>query len=208
VPDVAADVQRELAFEPAPVVGEAAAAPAEALAHRVARHPLHAREHAGEPVDVLGPRGVEREPAIARQHRGDTVLHRGRRHRIPVELHVVVRVHVDEARRHDESVRVDDAPRVALHAADRRDPAILHRDVRGVPGQPGAVDDVAAADHEVVGHASPSLWREVIYILRDMFLGGQRYSESREGNHRDQHVAETFVFDAAGLVVESVAAYA
>ena len=27
-------------------------------------------------------------------------------------------------------------------------------------------------------------------------------------NHRGQHVVETFVFDAAGLVKESVAAYA
>ena len=131
VADVAADVQRELALEPAPVVGEAAADKAEALAHRLARHPLDARQHAREPVDVRGLRGVEREPAVAREHGRHAVLHRGRGDRIPVELHVVVRVHVDEAGRHGEPVGVDDAQRITRDAADRRDPAALHRDVRG-----------------------------------------------------------------------------
>jgi hypothetical protein len=173
VADVAADVQRELALEPAPVVGEAAAAPAEALAHRLAAHALDAREHAGEPVDVVGPRGVEREAAVAGEHGGDAVLHRGRRDRIPVELHVVVGVDVDEAGRDDEAVRVDDAACVVRDAADRGDSPVAHRDVGGVGGQAGSVDDAAAADHEVVGHRR-LLQRGRSYILREMFLSGQR----------------------------------
>jgi hypothetical protein len=100
------------------------------------------------------------------------VLHRGRGDRVPVELHVVVGVDVDEARRHDQAVRVDDAPCFAFDTADRADPPVAHRDVRGEAGQAGAVDDLAAADHEVVGHLDSSrMPRAKLHITRNVFAG-------------------------------------
>src|SRR4030095_4126096 len=182
VPDIATDVERELALEPAPVIGETTAAEAEALAHRLARHPLHAREHSGEPVDVLGLRGVEREPAVAREHGGDAVLHCGRGDRVPVELHVVVGVHVEEARRHDQAVGIDGAQSFPSDAADRGDPPALHRGGGGVAGQPGAIDDVAAADHEVVGHghAPPRGAKVTHYAICFYAVNGASGSAERE----------------------------
>src|SRR5258706_275334 len=68
-----------------------------------------------------------------------------------------------------EAVGVDDAPRVAVDAADRGDPPVRDRDIRGVAGQAGAVDDVAAADHEVVAHRRPPPASAKLHITRNVF---------------------------------------
>ena len=48
---------------------------------------------------LVGRRGCQREAAVAAEHRGDAVLHRRARGRVPEQLRVVVGVQVDEARR-------------------------------------------------------------------------------------------------------------
>jgi pimeloyl-ACP methyl ester carboxylesterase len=79
-----------------------------------------------------------------------------RRDRVPVELHVVVGVDVDEARRDDRAVGVDHPLRRAGDAADPRDAAISDGDVGLEAGHAAPVHHPAAADHEVEGHRGPS----------------------------------------------------
>ena len=61
-----------------------------------------------------------------------------------------MRVQIDVARRDDEPVDVDAALRAhRVDAPDLGDPPGADRDVGGVSGDAGAVDDVATAQHEV-----------------------------------------------------------
>ena len=113
MPDVTPDVHAQATVEAPPVVAEAAAGEPEPLAQRRARHPFDAAQHAGEPVHVLGLRGREREAAVAGDDRRRPVPRRRCGERIPVELNVVVRVHVDESRRHRETIGIEDAARAA-----------------------------------------------------------------------------------------------
>ena len=80
-------------------VAERRPLPVETGAQRVERHALHPRQHPGEVVVLVGRRGRQREAAVAAEDRGDAVLHRRARGRIPEQLRVVVGVQVDEARR-------------------------------------------------------------------------------------------------------------
>ena len=70
-----------------------------------------------------------------------------------------MRVHVDEPRRDDEPARVDDPSGgdIIAQTAHRGDPIAADRHVPLEPGIAGAVDDLAAADHDVVGLAGPVL---------------------------------------------------
>ncbi len=68
------------------------------------------------------------------------------------DLGLDVGVHVDETRRDDPSVCVDDAPgRRPRERSDGCDPARADANVRAIPGIAGAVDDAAVADDHVVG---------------------------------------------------------
>ena len=49
----------------------------------------------------------------------------------------------------NEPVGLDRLPGGTVDPSDRGDAAVLHRDVGSVPGIAGAVDDAAAADHEI-----------------------------------------------------------
>jgi hypothetical protein len=73
VTDVRAHVHGDAAVERVQELAEAAARPAETLRERVGRHALHPRQHLREPAHVLALGGREREAAVARQHRRDTV---------------------------------------------------------------------------------------------------------------------------------------
>src|SRR5690606_18805094 len=99
----------------------------------------------------------QREAAVAGDDAGDAV-ERGRvADRVPGDLRVVVRVRVDDARRHHSSVGVELAPGPATReAADRRDRAAGDADV-GVPRRhPRTVDDEPVANDEVE-HGATSL---------------------------------------------------
>ncbi len=76
---------------------------------------------------------------------------------IPVQLRVVVRVNVDEARCHQQAVGVDGLVGIArVDPADVDDPAVVDCDIGGARGRAGAVDDRAAAEQEP-GHAGAPL---------------------------------------------------
>ncbi len=120
VAHVGADVHADAALEPVEEGAEATAPVGDALGERVGRHALDPAEHLQQPRDVLGLRRREGEPAVAGEERGDAVPRRGRRRRVPVQLRVVVRVHVDEAGRDEQAVGVD-------HRAQRSRRAVRSR---------------------------------------------------------------------------------
>ena len=76
-----------------------------------------------------------------------------------------MRVHVDEARRHDAAGDVERAIGGACETGRHRDDALaLDRGVGGAPGGAGAVDDGAAAEQERPGHRYSSVI--VIDVIR------------------------------------------
>ena len=92
----------------------------------------------------------EAEAAVAEHHRGDAVPAGDRAVRVPADLGVVMGVQIDEARRDDQAVGVDDFLGEARRAsADLRDLAVLDPDVAPVARHAGAVDDGAAFDLNV-----------------------------------------------------------
>ena len=104
------------------------------------------------------------EAAVADHRRGDTVPRRDGQHAIPQDLGVVVRVHVDEARRDDLAGRVDRLRRGTLGLAERHDLAVLDAEVADEARLAGAVDDGAAGNPEVERHGHSgvnaySYWR-------------------------------------------------
>jgi ketosteroid isomerase-like protein len=62
--------------------------------------------------------------------------------------------------------------------------------------------------------ALPHYWGKALASAKDQHFTFERLYVGSDSltiayrNHRGQHAAETFVFDAAGLVAESIAAYA
>ena len=74
--------------------------------------------------------------------------------RVPEELRVVVRVRVDEPGRDHLTVGVDRALGVAGDLADGDDAPVVDGDVAGERLAAGPVDDEAALDDDVVGHAT------------------------------------------------------
>ena len=71
-----------------------------------------------------------------------------------MQLRVVVRVDVDEARRDGQTVRVDHLGRIDVpsETSDLGDATVTHRDVGREPGSGGSVDDGAAADQQIDLH--------------------------------------------------------
>ena len=100
----------------------------------------------------------EADAAVAHDHRGDAVPARRREQRVPGDLAVVVGVDVDEARRDQQAVGVDVRRAAASSSspgvADLGDAAVVDGDVGGPGVGTGAVDQRAAADHELV-HGVP-----------------------------------------------------
>ena len=114
---------------------------------------LHQIDQAGA---MLGPHRREADAAIAEQDRRDAMPRRRGQHRVPGRLAVVVGVDIDPARRDQQPVRVDHSPRRPGLAADRDDPVAVDRDIAGETRRPGAVEDRAARDDDVVHRYSPS----------------------------------------------------
>ena len=83
--------------------------PVDAGRHRRRRDILDRREAARIPVTVLGLAGRQREAAVAHDHRGNAVPARAAAERIPGDLGIHVGVAVDEARRDDQAIGVDEA---------------------------------------------------------------------------------------------------
>src|SRR5689334_2292212 len=90
-------------------------------------------------------RWCQRESAVTGNDAGDTVIARGTEHRVPEDLRVVMRMHVDEAGRDDASRRVeyDVAAQIDTHLGD---------DVTGHPHIGDLWMCTAAIDYEPTAH--------------------------------------------------------
>ena len=147
-----ADVERARhALERVEVLGEALPLPADALGERGARDVLDALHQADQPVVAVGARRREADAAVAHHDRRDAVPRRRREVRVPGHLPVVVGVDVDPARRRraGRARRSRAGPRpTSPPTAAMRSPSIATSPC--ARGRPGAVDDGAAADHEIV----------------------------------------------------------
>ncbi len=156
MPDVAADVDAELAFESLPIITEAASGEAKPDVQRLARHTFHAAQHAGQPVDVLRPGRGESESTISYEH-GRHAMPRGRRSRwVPVELNVVMRMNVDEARGEHEFPPLDLALALFPDSSDSADAFAPDADVGDEGGQSGSIDHPGASDDEIKVHTRSS----------------------------------------------------
>ena len=98
--------------------------------------------------------GRDREPAVARDHGGDPVVARRRERGIPEHLRVVVRVDVDEARRHDAVAGVEHLLAVEVRT-DLGDPSVGDADVGPHARCARAVVDGPALDHQLIRHVLP-----------------------------------------------------
>src|SRR5207245_9312131 len=72
--------------------------------------------------------------------------------RIPEDLRIVVTVVVDESRRDDPPVGLDDPPRGSVEAPELYDLSVGDSDVAVAGGPARAIDDAAVLDQQVVGH--------------------------------------------------------
>ena len=131
------------------IIGEALPVPRHALAHHQLGDVFHALHDLDQRVAVLGPAGREAHAAIAHQHRRHAMAGGGREAVVPGHLPVIVRVDVDEARRHREPPGVDLLAPRAGDLADGRDPPVLHRDVCFARLCAGAVEHGAVAHDEI-----------------------------------------------------------
>jgi hypothetical protein len=152
VSDVRAHVHPDVPFEAVEELAEPTARERDPLGQGFRRHALDPAEHLGEPGEVLGLRGGEREAAVADEDRRDPVPRRGGRRRVPVQLRVVVRVDVDEARRHGQAVGIELFGAPLVDPTDLGDAPVAHGDVGREGGQARPVDDPPAPDDEVEAH--------------------------------------------------------
>ena len=113
------------------VLGEVLPLPLDALGERGAGDVFDAFHQADEPVVLVGLHRREADAAVAHHDRGDAVPARRREQRVPGDLAVEVRVHVDEAGRDERAVGVDRLARGAVDRADLGDDAVGDRDVGG-----------------------------------------------------------------------------
>ena len=123
---------------------------------RLCRDVLDALHHVREHLAIVGPTRCERDAAVAHQRGRDAVVARRGEQRIPADLRVEVAVDVDESRGDRLSGGIDLTDADLVDPSDRRDRDAGDPDVGGDGFAPGAVDDGAVADDDVVGHGNSS----------------------------------------------------
>src|SRR5271167_526592 len=79
-----------------------------------------------------------------------------RKHRIPGGLAVVMGMDVDPARCHQQAVCVDFSLAGTSLAADLGDGVAIQREVAGISGFPGPIDDRTASDHRIMHGSLPN----------------------------------------------------
>ena len=94
--------------------------------------------------------GREAHAAVSHHDRRDAVPARGCEQRIPGDLTVEVRVHVDEAGRDERAVGIERLARELVDAPDLGDDAGGDRDIGRTRGRAGPVDNGSTLDHEVM----------------------------------------------------------
>ena len=116
-----ADVEEQrLALDRVEVLGERLPLPLDPGRQRGAGNVFDAFHQADEPVVAIGVHGREADAAVAHHDRGHAVPARGREQRIPGDLTVEVRVHVDEAGRDERAVGVERLARELVDATRPR----------------------------------------------------------------------------------------
>ena len=137
------------------VLGVGLPVPREAGQDRRRGDVLDRLHHRGQLLAVLRLARRERHAAVAHHRGGHAMPARHRAHRVPGQLGVEVGVDVDEARGHQPAGGVVGLCRLTGAGADLHDAITDDGHVGDPGGSAGAVDDRAAANHEVVGHGSP-----------------------------------------------------
>ena len=137
------------------VAGVVGPRPRHRVVEEMARDVLDVGEEVGDVAAGRVGDGVEREAAVADQHRGHAVQQVGVDVRIPEHLRVGVAVGVDEPGRHHRAGGVDHRRAVDGEVgADLDDLVAADAHVGTTGGCAGAVDDVAAPDQDLaVDHA-------------------------------------------------------
>ena len=147
-------VERDAAFERVEIFAEALPCPRHALFEGLQWHAFDLGHQAPCVVGVDVVQRRERKRTVAADHRRDAVEVRRCREGIPEELRVVVRVRIDEAGAHDESVGIDRVTGGFGDLAHRHDAAVTQRDVADEAGLARAIDDRGALD-QMVEHRTP-----------------------------------------------------
>ena len=107
VTDEEPGVDRDALLEPPEVLAERLPTPVDAVLQGGEGHAFDLGHHAPGVVGVLRLQRGEGEPAVAPDDGGHAVHVGGRGERIPEQLGVVVRVRIDEARRHHQPAAVE-----------------------------------------------------------------------------------------------------
>jgi hypothetical protein len=142
-----------LRIERGEVAGVVLPGPGQTGSQGVERHALDELEEPHERLAMLRATGRHREAAVAHHDGGDAVPRRRARGRIPEELAVVVRVQVDEPRRHHETAGIHLDVSALRDGADGGDAPAGDRDVAGLRLLPGTVAHESTANHEI-GHGA------------------------------------------------------
>jgi hypothetical protein len=131
------------------IIAEALPVELHAFAQDCAGNVLDAFHQVDQVGRLARPHRCEAYAAIA-EHRGGDAVPRGRRdERIPGGLAVIVGMDVDEARRDDQSGRVDSALRQTELRTNGGNPSVLHGHIGYFAGCAGSVDHGAVSDNEV-----------------------------------------------------------
>ena len=137
------------------ILREALPVPLDAFGKRRTRNIFDTFHQPKQPFALFGLAGREADAAIAHDGGGHAVKGRGLEIRVPGHLPVVMRVNVDEARRHDLAARVDFLGARTRNLAHLDDGRAGNGDIRldGAPAR--AVENGPAADHDVMAHGFP-----------------------------------------------------
>ncbi len=145
-----ANIQVELAAGQAvEIFREALPIPRQAVLQDREGQILHAFHQPDQPILILHPTRREAHPAIAGNHRGDTVPRRRLQPLVPGRLPVIMGVHIDETGGDKQAFGVNFLGAAPIDLANGGNAAILDRDIAFEPGAAAPVDNVALADDEI-----------------------------------------------------------
>jgi len=179
-----ADVDAVRRVDGVEVLTEALPAPLDALVQRRAGDVFDGL-HQGDEL-TLGARAHRREAdaAVAHHHGGHPVPRRRRDLLVPAHLTVEVGVDVDETRRHQLALGVDDALRRARHIADLGDPPVADGDAGGATRRPRPVDDEPVQNVQIVHDCPLALASSKLYddeVMGTGLGGGEAQAPASDG---------------------------
>ena len=145
--DISRDVHADAcAFERFEIITLTHPVPAHPLFHGSVGDGLDARHSSHRAFPVFGSAGREPEAAGTDHDTGDAVPARLGSIGVPVQLRIVMRVHIDKAGCHDETTGVDFLAPRAAHTADLCDEPVLDCDITVKCRHPRAIDNPATPD--------------------------------------------------------------